>query len=43
MMPTEIKNSSSVEMLNKVNGSLATVAADFVNIICIELNMLMIC
>ena len=29
-MPTEIKNSLSVEMLNKENGSLATVAADFV-------------
>ena len=43
MIPTEIKNSSGLEVFkNKilVSGSLTTVPANFVKIICIELNML---
>ena len=41
MIPIEIKNSSSFEMFkNKISGSLTTVTANFVMIICIELEML---
>ena len=41
MIPIEIKNSSSVEMFkHKISGCLTTVTANFVKIICIELDML---
>ena len=41
MIPTEIKNSLSDEIFkNKISGSLTTVAANFVYVICVELNML---
>ena len=41
MIPAEIKNSSSVEMFkSRISGSLTTVTANFVKIVCIELDML---
>ena len=41
MIPTEINVSASVKIFkNKISGSLATVSADFVKVICMTLYLL---